>query len=551
MARRWCGTIAVIGLLARGAQAQELRGVVRDSATSQPIPAAVLMLLDASGTTLGRNITNERGEFRIVLSPAIARLRVVRIGFRPRELPVPTTASIDILMRSLPTMLEPVRVSAGATCPRRSDDARTYALLEQARAGLLSVVVARDANPGALVLLSFERTIEDNGDRIASQRVRIDSTVRAKTSFSAAHAATDFVQRGFTGDSANQIIFFAPDADVLLDDGFAAGYCFRIANAGADRPNEIGLAFSAADRRNGRIDIDGTLWVDTVARALRDIEFRYVGLGRAIELRRPGGRIAFSEMPNGTMLVDQWLLRLIATETDTIRIDVRKEIRTRFHAAENGGELARAKWRDGSSWRGSLGTVRISARTTDGRPLVGAVAQLRDTHYRGVADANGDIEISDLVPGPYSVTLADARLGALGLVIPTTLTFVAQRDSTVRASIVAHGARDFVIDRCVADRKYAPSDSVLLVGRAVDADGQPLSGISIALAEVFSATEEKRLPDIYTTGSDGVFAVCSKFLRRGMTLAVYARRRGSMLWTDEVRLDENLTVLRIPIGARK
>jgi hypothetical protein len=36
--------------------------------------------------------------------------------------------------------------------------------------------------------------------------------------------------------------FFAPDADVLLDDGFAVGYCFRVATAGRDR-NQIGLAF--------------------------------------------------------------------------------------------------------------------------------------------------------------------------------------------------------------------------------------------------------------------------------------------------------------------
>ena len=69
--------------------AQELRGTVRDSASNQPIPGAVLVLLDASGTPLGRNITNERGRVSESRSRrASTRIRVVRIGFRPREVPL-------------------------------------------------------------------------------------------------------------------------------------------------------------------------------------------------------------------------------------------------------------------------------------------------------------------------------------------------------------------------------------------------------------------------------------------------------------------------------
>ncbi len=550
---RLLGAISLLLTLGQLLLAQELRGTVRDSASKQPIPAAVLVLLDASGTALGRNITNERGEFRIALSPSIARIRVVRIGFRPREVSVPNTragASFDIFMRSLPTMLEPVRVTAGAGCPRRSDDARTYALLEQVRAGLLSIVVARDANPGTLVLLTFERMMEGTGDRIASQRVLTDST-HAKTSFSAAHGATDFVQLGFMADSAGQAIFFAPDADVLLDDGFAAGYCFRTATSGRDRPNQIGLAFAAPNRRNTRIDIDGTLWVDTVARALRDIEFRYVGLGRSIELLGPGGRIAFREMPNGTTLIDRWSLRLIATEADTIRLGAREEVRTSYRAAENGGELARATWPDGSAWRASLGTVRITARSTGGAPAAGTVVRLPDTPYLGVANRDGVIEISDLVPGPYTVLIVDAWLAPIGIEIPTPLKFVAARDSTVEASIVARTAKDFVIDRCVADRKYSPADSVLIVGRTVGANGEPVRGITISLAEVRPPPEPDRLlDDYYTTGTNGLFHFCSKSLRRGMTLSVRARRGGSILQVMTVSLDDNLTVVRIPINAR-
>jgi hypothetical protein len=458
---------------------------------------------------------------------------------------------IDILMRSLPTMLEPVRVSAGATCPRRSDDARTYALLEQVRAGLLSIVVARDANPAAFVLLAFERVMDGSSDRVTSQSVRIDSASRAKTSFNAAHAATDFVNRGFMSDSAQQAVFFAPDADVLLDDGFSAGYCFRLVDAGRGRPNQIGLAFSAANRRAGRVDIDGALWVDTIARALRDIEFRYVGLGRQIEALRPGGRIAFREMPNGMVLIDHWTLRLIATELDTVRVDTREQIRSWYRASENGGEVARAKWPDGSSWRASLGRIRIQARTADGRSAPRTSVRLPETHYRAIADSNGVIEISDLVPGPYTLSIVDPRLAAIGIDIPTPLKFVAERDSTVQASVVARTANEFVIDRCLADRRYAPADSVLLLGRVLGSGGQPAAGVAISLAEISSPpAPERLLADSYTTGDDGLFQFCSKSLRRGMTLTVRARRSGSILRVMTVQLDDNLTVLRVPVDAR-
>ena len=93
MTKRWCATIAMIGLLARVGHAQELRGVVRDSATQRPIAGAVLVLMDSSGTTLGRNITNDRGIYRISLSPRIRRMQVLHIGYRPRNLRTPAIDS--------------------------------------------------------------------------------------------------------------------------------------------------------------------------------------------------------------------------------------------------------------------------------------------------------------------------------------------------------------------------------------------------------------------------------------------------------------------------
>jgi hypothetical protein len=92
---------------------------------------------------------------------------------------------------------------------------------------------------------------------------------------------------------------------------------------------------------------------------------------------------------------------------------------------------------------------------------------------------------------------------------------------------------------------------VLLLGRVIGADGKPAAGVAITLAEIGPPpTPEKPLVDRYTTGSDGLFQFCSKSLHRGMTLAVRARRGSSISRAVTVRLNDNLTVLRLPLDAR-
>ena len=246
--------------------------MVVDSMSRRPIAGAVLVVVDSTGTTLARNITNERGSCRVTLPRGAQRLRARRIGYRAREVRVPArtgdVTEFDIGMIAIAALLEPMRVTAAGSCPQRSDAAAAYSLLEQARAGLLATIVAREARPATLKLLIYERFMDGNSDRIEHQKVQIDSSVGRTASFSAATTASDFVEQGFARDSANTRLYFGPDAEVLLDDRFLLGYCIRIQDPQRERPNQVGLGFSAADRRRGRIDIDGALWIDTVARAL-------------------------------------------------------------------------------------------------------------------------------------------------------------------------------------------------------------------------------------------------------------------------------------------
>ena len=539
-----CTLLLVAGI----AHAQELRGTVRDSTSRQAVPGVVLMLLDANGTVVGRNISNERGEFRVALSPGMQRVRFIRIGFRPREAAVPAAengvATLDVSMRALPTMLEAVRISANAKCPRRDDSEVALALLEQVRAGLLATIVARDANPAAMVRLAFDRLLDD--DRIIGQTVRVDSIAAGAKSFSAAFAAADFVARGFMADSGGSQVFYGPDAEILLDERFSANYCFRIADAERSRPTQVGLAFAVAQRQRTRVDIEGTLWVDTVARALRDIEYRYQGLDSRTNSVHPGGRISFREMPNGVVLIDRWSMRLPTIQRDYVMVGSHEQVREWFRPRDVGGELVRASWPGNYTWHGSLGRISGTVAVSRGRSPAGIVVHLGDSPYRATTDSTGRFEFSDIFPGPYRITIDEPNLATLGLEIPTGDSVTAIRDSVIHRTIAGRSVRDYIAERCASDKHSAPIDAFLLFGRAFAPRAQSVEGVAVTIVDLNAG---KPIPGSYKLGTDGTFVWCGPGLAPGKTVKIEARERGSIIGSMTTQLGA-VTLVRLDVTPR-
>ena len=534
--------IALVLFASPALQAQELRGAVRDAASRQPIPGAVITLFDARGSALGRNITDEGGRYRIVVPSQAVTLRFVRIGFRPFTANVPrsgaSTDTLDVAMTSLPTMLDPVSVRANA-CPARSDAGPALGLLEQARAGLLNSVVARKANPASVVLIRFHRTMDGTSDRIASQSVTIDSTPRSTSSFYAARSASEFVQRGFVADADGSATFYGPDAESLLDDAFIAGYCMRLVKADQSRPSEVGLGFSTPRRVKDRVDIDGVLWVDTVTRRLQSLEFRYVGLDRRLDDARPGGWVSFREMANGVVIIDRWSLRLPAIHADSVYHTGKREFVTRdiVDAQETGGEVAQIAWTPSPTWKASLGTLRVQTTNKAKQPAAGTRVQLEHTSYAGRADSTGSITIARLLPGPYKLVTIDSQLETIGVRLATSISFTAVRDSVHRAELVIQTARDYVAERCIHDGKWAQAmarpraGTVWIVGRVVGDDNVPVKGVSVsaykgARADVATAGMNATGVSSTSTGTDGIFVMCSGMFTVGDSALIRVNRRG-------------------------
>jgi hypothetical protein len=538
---------------AQSAAAQDVRGTVRDSVTHQPIAGAVVTLLDSSRAVIVRRITDEQGEFAIATTRAPRFARIVRIGFLPRDIRLPAAEGAAISMNVAmlrAQMLAAIDVRDQSHCKKRSDRAAALGLWEQTRAGLLATVVARETNTASIKRLVFERNFDGASDKITRFLVQADSATGAGKSFNAVHSARDFIETGFSQDSAGENYLYGPDADVLLDDAFAAGYCFRIAGKVKSRPTQVGLAFSPSDDipYKDRVDIDGTVWVDTAARAISDIDYKYVGLPHAYDEYRPGGLISFRQMPNGVVMIDRWYIRNIGARQDTIFDLAGMRYRVWLFASESGGDLARATWPDGSSYHAALGSLLIHATTTAGTPAIGARVVLPATPYQGVADSSGDIRITDLEPGPYTVEMRIRPLSDIGIYIPDALKFVAVRALTRRATLKVPTAAQWVSNRCIADHLWQVGDSVFVIGRVLSARGKPVPNVRMEYLVQSTKGLWSLLPDFYVTGTDGVFQTCNAQYFMGDTLRIRATGPGVTPFVTELPLNEhvNAVVIHVP-----
>jgi len=134
--------------------------------------------------------------------------------------------------------------------------------------------------------LTYKRITTTTDERVTQQSTELTSGYSNRP-FVAPAEASFFARRGFMQEDAAGRLYSAPDADVLLDEDFAATHCFHIDGADTEHPGQIGLAFAPARGRDARavavngaeqrVDLDdaGHFVVCGVARE-RPIHLRYM-----------------------------------------------------------------------------------------------------------------------------------------------------------------------------------------------------------------------------------------------------------------------------------
>jgi hypothetical protein len=355
------------------------------------------------------------------------------------------------------------------------------------------------------------------------------------------------VKLGFVMGGPSEATYLGPDAEVLLADEFSAGYCFHVADPEKSRPTQIGLVFRPAGHENGRVDIEGTLWVDTIARGLRDIEFKYVNVPRRVGAIEPFGMVHFRDMPNGVVFIDRWSLTLpVATADTVLGRNNTPTFRVRYHARESGGEVALATWPDGLSWEASLGTLRALVLDYRNNPARGVAVRLAGTDYIASPNASGIITIPQLLPGPYTAIVIDSTLAKLGISIPTPLRFTAERDSLIQRSFTMLRDEEFVREGCLA---HSTDMTSIVRIHAVTDEGDDAEGVNVRITRDYGV-EWQVVTEAGRTDEHGFFLSCLRYSKND-PFEVHIWRDGEKPIIALPRVAGALTTVKLPLAPVK
>jgi hypothetical protein len=519
--------------------AQTLRGTVTLADRATPVGGAIVVARDAQGVN-ARALTARTGTFIMRLPHAgTFDLTVLRIGFRPTKAPPVTVAagraeSIALVANSDPISLSAVNVRANKDCRVNPDTGLMVARVwdEARKAMFASQLSAGDANAAPLdgEWIEYERLLDASARIVRRQSVRSSShpTTHAFKSLSADILARD----GYVVSDDSTTSFYAPDADVLLSDRFAATHCLRLEGAPAGKANLIGVAFAPTRDRRGTRDIEGTLWLDRASAELRTLEFRYTDLPDLAIAAGAGGHVDFLRLDGVTWLVNEWAIRF-------------PRLKPRDRVAENGArkltyatenlELRDIQITGGQVTRVGRGAdvmyewvgPHLALQLVSHDPTIavgGAELSLDGTDYRAVADAAGNVRLSPVLAGTYVARVHLPLLDSLG--IPPLEREVVARFGTRVDSLTVMLAEEVL-------RKACPPDSTkhaggMLRGTVRDAHGNPLANavVTATWQSRFYFGAGQKVDNLgyheatigAMTGADGQWRLCG--VPRGLNMSV-------------------------------
>ena len=559
-------------LLVPRASAQRITGIVRDTATQTSLSGAVVSTLDAQSQTLARTITDGAGRYSLALPANATHLRIVRIGFQPRMLALPSTRSalqtLDATMTKAPTLLSTVVVRDDRACSSDQNRPAALSLWEEARTGLLASIVAREAKPAEATIISYERWVDLSRSRVVKQTARKLSG-RTTRPFLTRSSPSVLVERGYIEERNGEFSYDAPYADVHLDETFAETHCFSVRDADAAHAGAIGVAFEPRRDRTKVVDVKGTLWLEVGVPALRSIEFSFTGANAATVLGDAAGEIHFRTMNNGVLFVDEWHVRtpvMVQTRDPGRQLRIGRssasgsdvvDTRPGRQASDNGGIVSRAVWPDGEKWESPLkplaGTVVVRGTLA---PLEGALVAIDATGDSVLTDAAGRWAIFPVFPGRYEVTVADTSFSAF--IRPRTARTEVDITPTVQGDL-----RIGLSGRAEAMRAICatPSDanSATLLGRVIDTAGTThvLKGMRVAgtwlgnVTVMGAGVRWRNDGESIDVDEKGRFTLCDIPRGRAFQLAVYMqdKRVADTLITIAPKAEVAQVEWRVNIGA--
>ncbi len=318
VARWWGVAAATIGTPQLAAQS--VRGTVFRSDGVTPANGAVALLVGAAGDSiLARAVTSSRGAF-LLRAPRAGtyRVRVLRLGqvpttIGPIDLAIDETSPLRMVLPDRPLVLARLDVRGKDECRVRPDSGLLVAqLLSEARTTLLASVSASLDGERISEYQRFARVEDTRGRLIAPEETLTVNTLSAQPF---ASLPPDSLARvGYVTTDGDSVVYFGPDAEVLLSDAFAGGHCFQVVDGTGERAASIGVAFRPVATRRGVVDIRGTLWLDRTTSTLQAVEYTYDPIPDDERRAGVGGEVEFARTDGGSdgglWFVSRWNIRM-------------------------------------------------------------------------------------------------------------------------------------------------------------------------------------------------------------------------------------------------
>ncbi|MCZ6915517.1 MAG: carboxypeptidase-like regulatory domain-containing protein [Gemmatimonadetes bacterium] len=402
--------IAIAG--AAPASGQRIQGQVIDSISGVPVGRGFILLLDATGRELIRDLTTPDGRFSLAaLGAGTYRLRSERIGYRAwestdLELTARQTYRLNPLVNALPRRLASIMITGESECEDRKS-ADTGLLWEEARKALIAASWSAEQEMYVHRVHRHRRDLNTSRDEVLSEEITVLS-VQTELPFVSLDPL-ELAERGYVvGDENDGWTWWGPDANVFLDPSFHRTHCFWAVRGEDDRTGLIGLAFEPVPDREVP-DVEGTLWLDEETGELRTVEFRYVEIPMRVSEDHLGGWATFLPMPSGAWILDRWQLLIP-------NISWRGRRRPRIAGyRDTGGRVLEVHTLEGNRVYEAPGLVTVRGTVFDSvqnGPPVGDVVSVVGTEYRATVDRAGRFEMRVLLEGPQDLTTT--RLDWLG-----------------------------------------------------------------------------------------------------------------------------------------
>lgn len=517
--------------------AQVVRGRLVEAGDARPVGGAMVTLVASGGVDAGRSLTRDSGLFELAASaPGEYWLRAERIGYAttrsdPFRLAAGDTLSIRLEAGVEAVSLAGVQAEADRRCRVRPDEGLAVTRVwDEARKALAAAAWTQDRGMYQYEMTGVTRQLDRDGRQVLSEDREYQQGYRRAPFVS--RAADSLVAEGFVRLTLHESVYWAPDAGVLLSDAFLDTHCFRLREDPDDAPGLIGLAFEPVPRRRVP-EIGGTLWVDPGSAELRWLEFDYrnLDLPDVLMRSRPGGRVEFKALPNGTWIVNSWQIRMPQAKTATNPLT--KQLTTELEGVTvQGGEVLRVHGNDGVVLEAEDGG-RIAGIVFDSLQdgLPGARVFVEALRTEVETDWEGRFEMTGLKPGTYSVNFTHPYLERLSYTAQPFLVEVVDGAGTPAQVNFSAPTIGRAVSRLCRGVEPTPDrmsvsgtvarSSGILAGRVVDQAGAPVAG---AMVRVMSRAyglqadpeaqardvrmQEERTAVIATTSATGRYLAC-------------------------------------------